>query len=288
MIEFRDFKATDTTWLTAVHNQLFPDDQRTNQSWHHLRHGRAWLMLVNEELVGYTAVLPVPGLPGLVEMEGFITPNWQRQGAGTRLLHHVQAQLTGTNVQQLSYAVSSLDTPAARFLQKHHFFIEHEEWLLTLSPLSHYSSTIDHAQLTFKTLPQSQAISLFQQLYRASFHNTPWDQPFSDAEIAHSLDDHNPITFLFERDTAVGFIWVRRQSDTAVMLEPIGIIKEKQGQGYGRYLLQTLLNQLKSAGISTVTIGVWANNATAVHLYRSLGFQKTSSLIYLAYNLPIS
>jgi len=285
MVEIRLFQPADAARLTVVHNQIYAHEPRTAQSWAYLSHGRAWVLLVDEEVVGYTAVLPVPGLPGLVELEGFIAPHRQREGLATALLHHVQMALQNSDIRQLSYPVTTLKTPAARFLQKNNFFIEHEEWTMLLNLTYHSPLTIHHSPFTIKLLPRQQTISLFQQLYTASFAGTPWDQPFGEAEVAHLLTENDPIYFLIEADRAIGFTWLRQLSATAVALEPIGIIKEKQGMGYGRLFLQTLLNQLAAKGITTVQIGVWANNETAVHLYQRLGFKKTKSLYYLAYDL---
>jgi ribosomal protein S18 acetylase RimI-like enzyme len=290
MLNIRDYRPEDGPALTAVHNTLLPEKPHTHHSWQqHMadvqQHGRAWVLWIDDEIVGYTAVLPVPGLPGLVEMEGGILPPRQRQGWGSRLLQQLYADLADSGVRQLSYAVPSLDTPAALFLQKHNFFIEHEEWVLTLEPIDNYQLTIVNYQLSIATHPRGEAIPLFSQLYTAAFSNTPWNQPYSEAEVADLLEESDDILFLVEEDIPVGFVWVRQQSDTAVTLEPIGISKEKQGRGYGRWLLQTLLTQLASEGVTAVTLGVWADNHTAVHLYKSLGFTRTGTLIYLAYDI---
>lgn len=287
MIEIRDYKPEDAILLTAVHNQHYPHEQLRLQSWDHLNHKRAWLVWLDGELVGYTAVLPVPGLPGLVELEGTIIPTKRRRGIGSALLHHIQTKVQATDIQQLSYAVPSLDTVAARFLQKNGFFVEHEEWTLHLNPIPTVALPRTTGPLSMRTLPPQQAVPLFCQLYTASFAGTPWAQPFTKAEVAQALAENRQLYFLFaaEAKTPLGFVWVQQQSTTAVTLEPIGIIKEKQGQGYGRVFLQTLLNQLAAAGIGTAQIGVWANNQAALHLYQSLGFQKISHLTYLALNL---
>jgi len=284
-MKIRGYRPADAVWLTAVHNQLAPHDRRTPQSWGYLSHGRAWMLLRDRDLVGYSAVLPVPGLPQLGELEGFIAPAWRRQGFAAKLLHYIQAELRGSSIHQLSHPVPHLHTPAASFLLKNNFFVEHEEWMMTLTPIHPNPPPVYHSQLSLQSFSPQQTISIFRQLYKASFTGTRWDQPFTTAEIADLLTENNPIYFLLEANRPVGFVWVRQHSSTAVALEPVGIVKEKQGRGYGRFLLHTILNQLAAAGIETVHIGVWANNETAVHLYKSFGFQKTGGLYYLAYDL---
>ncbi|MCP4357048.1 MAG: GNAT family N-acetyltransferase [Chloroflexi bacterium] len=289
----RKYKRKDAARLTAVHNILHPSDQHTHRSWQqHMENiqdneGHVWALLVEGSLAGYTAVLPVPSLPGLVEIEGFIVPRWQRQGWGSQLLHHIKLDLAESEVRQLSYPAPSLETAAARFLQKNDFFIEHEEW--TMSMVNGQWSTVNSQRLmNTRTYPRQKAISLFCRLYPACFEGLPWNQPYSEEDVVDLLEHGRDLHFLLEDGTPVGFVWVQRESATAVTLEPIGIIQGKQGQGYGRILLQTILQQLTEEGVTAVTIGVWANNQRAIHLYQSLGFQHTNTLTYLAYNISIT
>jgi ribosomal protein S18 acetylase RimI-like enzyme len=251
--------------------------------------GRAWTLTLDAIPAAYAAILPVPGLPGLVELEGFVSPTWQRQGYGTRLLSHIKTELAGASVAQLSHPVPHLDTPAARFLLKNSFFIEHEEVLMELR-MDNYPLTIDHSRLPLaaRHLPPATAIPLFCQLYTACFTGLPWNQPFTEAEVTATLQNREDLLFLVEDDTPIGFVWLRPQANQTVQLEPIGIIPEKQGQGYGRALLHLVLTQLAAQGVTAVTLGLWANNKPALHLYQNLGFRQTESIVYLAYNLHVS
>ncbi len=288
----RPYTPTDAAALTAVHNTLFPHQPHTSQSWGaHVEgilraNGRAWTLTLDNTPIAYAAILPVPGLPGLVELQGFVAPAHQRQGYGTHLLAHIKAELMGTAVTQLSYPVPHLHTPAAHFLFKNNFFIEYEEQMMELVMVNGQWSMVNgHLPLETCHLPLPTAIPLFCQLYTACFTGLPWNQPFTAAEVAATLQNREDLLFLMEDDTPVGFVWLRPQPDQTVQLEPIGIIPEKQGHGYGRALLHLVLSQLAEKGVTAVSLGVWADNIPALHLYQSLGFRQTESVIYLAYDL---
>lgn len=290
----RAYELTDTAVLTSVHNTLFPHQPHTRQSWGaHIDgilrvNGRAWTLTVDNIPIAYAAGLPVPGLPGLVELEGFVNPARQRQGYGTRLLTHIKAELMGTAVTQLSYPVPHLHTPAACFLLKNDFFIEHEEQMMELRiDNSQLPIVNSHLPLATHHLPPTTAIPLFCQLYAACFTGLPWNQPFTEAEVAAMLRHREELLFLMKDDLPIGFVWLRSQPNNIVQLEPIGVIPEKQGQGYGRTLLHLVLSQLAAQGVTAVTLGVWADNKPALHLYHSLGFRQTESIIYLAYDLKV-
>ncbi|MBX3054833.1 MAG: GNAT family N-acetyltransferase [Anaerolineae bacterium] len=299
----RPYEQVDAAALTAVHNTLFPHRPHTRQSWGAhvdgiLRvDGRAWTLTVDNTPIAYAACLPVPGLPGLVELEGFVAPARQRQGYGTRLLTHIKTELAGTAVTQLSYPVPHLGTPAAHFLRKNDFFIEHEERMMELSMVNGQWSMVNghlppfgklragSATCYLQPFPLPTAIPLFCRLYAACFTGLPWNQPFTEAEVAATVQNSEDLLFLLEEDAPIGFVWLRPQANNTVQLEPIGIIPEKQGQGFGRTLLHLVLSQLAAQGSTAVTLGVWANNKPALHLYHSLGFRQTESVVYLAHNV---
>ncbi|HRQ38867.1 MAG TPA: GNAT family N-acetyltransferase [Chloroflexota bacterium] len=298
----RSSRPNDAAALTAVHNAIFPHQPHTLQSWAaHVdgvlrANGRAWTLTHDNTPIAYAAILPVPGLPGLVELEGFVAPAYQRRGYGTQLLAHIKSELAGTSVTQLSYPVPHLHAPAAHFLLKNNFFIEHEEQMMELS-IDNYQLTIVNsrlppfdrlrASLATRHLPLATAIPLFCQLYTTCFTGLPWNQPFTEAEVAATLQTGEDLLFFMEDDTPIGFVWLRPQADHTVQLEPIGVIPAKQGQGYGRTLLHLVLSQLAEKGVTAVSLGVWANNKPAVHLYHSFGFRQTESIIYLAYDLHV-
>ena len=52
------------------------------------------------------------------------------------------------------------------------------------------------------------------------------------------------------------------------------IHKDYQGKGYGKYLLQRVLDILKDRGYYEFTVGVEDDNLKAQHIYQSFGFNE--------------
>jgi ribosomal protein S18 acetylase RimI-like enzyme len=220
----------------------------------------------------------VPGLDRIYNLEGGILPQYRRQGLGSRLLHHVLHEAPALNIRQLSYCITDLDSPTARFLRQHNFFIEHEEWLMHLSPLlRHPPDPLPDCQIQTRHSP----IHRFRQLYEQSFGGTPWYQPYSREEAEEALDDPADILFLIKNERPVGFAWLQGKAQEAT-IEPIGIVKEEWGKGYGRTLLLAALHELKQRGAAQAHIGVWRSNHAAIRIYQSVGFQHQQTLTYLA------
>lgn len=236
-----------------------------------------WLIEAAGGVVGYTAVYPVPGLDRVYNLDGGILPAHRRQGLGSHLLQHVVAEAPTLNIRQLSCCVTDLASPAAHFLRHHHFFIEHEEWLMRLSPLPlRTPSPLPHCQVQILPSPAP----LFRQLYDQSFGGTPWYQPYSQEEVENTLENPDDVLFLLQDNQPIGFAWLQGES-----IEPIGIVKEEWGKGYGRILLLAALHELQQRGVTQAHIGVWCDNHPAVHLYQSVDFQHQQTLTYLAFDV---
>ncbi len=290
-MHIRAYETADAVHLAAVHHMVCPDrPPHTPASFQrHLAHilatgGRAWVIADADELAGYATVSPVSGLEGVVELEGLISPAWQRQGLAGRLLDHLIEQLTGTAVRQLSCCVSSADSPAARFLRRHHFFVEHEEWLMILADLAELPPM---PAANLRSFSRSLAITEFCALYQQSFAGFPWYQPYTPAEVAAALDEPADLCFLVLQGKPAGFVWTHRVDRRLGQIEPLGVMAPLRGQGHGRTLLLAGLHQLAGQGCQAVNIGLWRDNQVALNLYKSLGFQHQQTLTYLAYNLTM-
>lgn len=271
--------------LISLHNDIFANKNNSEIPLPQLLDWAeaVWMILADGELVGYTAVWQVPGVAGLLEMNGGIHTEHRRQGLGTALLQHVIAECKQLPFHTLSYPVADLDTAVAKFLHHHNFWVEHEEWTMTLSDLSTVPE-LEKPLCQLQTFPRAKAISQFINLYDDSFANTPWNQPFTQTEVANMLQNAADICFLMENKKAVGVVWLHFSNEHVyhANIEPIGIIQEAQGKGYGRILLTSILHQLAQQHVQTVSLGVWANNHKAINLYQSVGFQQTDTVTYLA------
>lgn len=246
--------------------------------------GRFWTITQQQDPIGYATLLPLPGLPGLFELAGGIAPEFQRQGAGSFLWRHMQKDVAGTAVRQIGYAVDSLNDPTARFLLRHQFILEHEEWTMVLDDLNtrHWTPPAVTGQL--QRVGRQTAVQTLPRLYDQCFAGTPWFQPYTTAEIVATWEPDDQLYYLVVEGQEIGFVWLHFPNPGQAEIEPIGIVAEKQSSGYGRFLLIETLNQLQAQGNKTVTLGVWANNHTANHLYQSLGFDHSSSSYSLAYH----
>lgn len=243
--------------------------------------GHAWVGL-DPFPVGYVGYVPLPGLPHLADLYGYVFPTQRRMGYGSRLLRYLLDELADSPIRQIAAPCDHLQTSVALFLRQRGFVHDHEE----IELVRHNLNDVGPTGRRLRQYPEADALPLMRRLYDEAFRPTPWYQPYvSDDELRDDLGRRSDIFFLAIDERPIGFAAVRYVDDTAE-IEPLGVIAEYQGRGYGRMLLSTLLYELAIRRVAAARLSMWANNPAAYQLYRQLGFQIAHSRIYLAYNLP--
>ncbi len=286
----RPYREGDAGFLAPIHTAAFPDDPLSAAAFGSyvasmIAYGATAWVIAQGSPFGYALSVPVPGLPHIADLKGCIAPSRQGNGFGSRLLRRVLAELQPTAVRQVAYQVSKLESPAAQFLLKNGFYVEHEEWMMFCDDLRRLPQLHDKDEVRIITQPRSDAVSGFLRLFAAAFSGLPWDQPFSSPEVAEMLDDPADMLFLMADSRIVGFAWLHLQADGLGVIEPLGILPDYQQQGHGRYLLLSALHELVRRGASRARIGAWRTNRPAVHLYQSVGFVHRETITFLAYDL---
>lgn len=289
--DIRPATPEDAAALFVVHAAIVPTDAGQMLEWvteleERLETGgRGWIAARGRRLAGHALIDPVPGLPGAYDLTGGIVPARRRQGLGSRLLRHVQTAAGAAGVKQLSCRVDHVDEDGARFLLSRGFYVEHEECLLELDDLAGSPPVPESPTGDLKVLPASRVTAEFCRVYDASFAGRPWSQPYSEAEVAAMLAGPDDMLFAVVDGEPVGVVWHEMLPGGRGRVEPIGIVEEFQGQGYGRKLLVAALHNLRRRGASLIEIALWRENTTAMHLYKSLGFTETGNWYYLAWDV---
>jgi ribosomal protein S18 acetylase RimI-like enzyme len=242
--------------------------------------GEAWVGVTHAP-IAYVACIPLPGLPHIADLYGAVQPAWRRMGYGSHLLRHLLKQIEGGPIRQIAAPCSDLHSDAALFLQANGFEQSHEEYDLVL----HNPASLPLTGHSLTQYPLELAAPLLRALYKNAFQGTAWYQPYrDDAELLDDLGAGSDIFFLEQENRPTGFAAVR-YSEKRAEIEPFGIIAERQGHGFGRLFLHTLLNHLGQREIAAVHLTVWSGNTIARQLYRQAGFSHHATRIYLARNI---
>lgn len=290
-LAIRDYTPDDAAALYVLSSALEPAAAGSLTEWAgHLNAlsdlgGRAWVAASGSRLAGYALVVPLPGLPGLFDLNGSVAPDQRRRGIGTRLLEHVCEAAHPLGAEMLSALANDPDGPMASFLLRRGFFVEHEEILLERKDLWELPVLPELGGAEVVSLPREQAVDTFCRLYRQSFDGLPWSQPYTRVEVAAELVSADDLLFLVRDGQAIGVAWLAVTPGGVGQIEPIGIARDHQRRGNGRLLLIHALHRLWERGALRAEIGAWRDNAAAILLYETLGFVEIDSWAYLARDL---
>ncbi|WP_369309865.1 ribosomal protein S18-alanine N-acetyltransferase [Providencia rettgeri] len=123
--------------------------------------------------------------------------------------------------------------------------------------------------MKISTLKQSDLATAF--LIEKLSHDFPWTERVfygNQGEKYHNLK-------ISINNQIVGYAITQCVLDEATLFN-IAIHPDYQGKGYGRLLLEQLINELINKGIITLWLEVRESNASALKLYEKLGFHEVT------------
>ena len=97
--------------------------------------------------------------------------------------------------------------------------------------------------------------------------------PWSEEVILGTISDESSAIYILQSgDTAIGYGGVKTVLDTAEIYN-IAVEKEHRRKGYGAAILDKLIEHAVSRGAAEMFLEVNENNAPAIALYTSRGFE---------------
>lgn len=115
------------------------------------------------------------------------------------------------------------------------------------------------------------------------------EQAFQVSAIQQELVDPNTKFFLaYQQEKAVAYLklrWgkttARLGDDDAIEIQRIYVHQAEIGQGIGKQLMQTALDYAQANQFTTIWLGVWEHNPSAIAFYKRWGFQTFDSHIFM-------
>ena len=128
--------------------------------------------------------------------------------------------------------------------------------------------------------------------HNSAFAGTWWFAPYTEQQTAHRAGmantSHDGIKLLFQDEQLAGYCWTLLMSDGQRhqgVIGSIGLAPEFRGGGISRLILAAGMRYLRSAGADYIRLEVDGDNAPAIRLYQSMGFQKTGELHWYEHRL---
>ncbi|KKK37431.1 GCN5 family acetyltransferase [Mesobacillus campisalis] len=231
-----------------------------------------------QALIGYIGICR---FGGPWEVNGMVHPDYRRQGVFKKLSELVLEEWKRRNSDSMLLLCDREAEAGQRFIAKKQALYAHSEYEMFLRQDAFPQSQNETAGITFRKAANADAKEIARQ--NAIYFNGSRSDANEEAEI-HVLPEEEEKRgmpcYLAEKDgEIVGKVNLQMTSQLGAIFG-LGVVPEHRRNGYGRAILLMAIQKLKEAGAKNVMLQVAAENANALNLYKSCGFETTSTMDY--------
>jgi ribosomal protein S18 acetylase RimI-like enzyme len=235
---------------------------------------------VGGQMLGFLGIYQWRALDA--ELCGMVHPSWRRQGIGEALYEAAREELITRAPARTLLIVDRASVPGKSFALDHGGELEHSE-----HRMQQRREPDERNKLTpVRVRPARRSAE--DALFAASCLAAAFDESLSvdpqDAGAVEQLASGTQIIELLPSGRPVGVLRIENEGGAA-SIYGFAVLPEEQGHGYGRAALSAVTRSLHRQGVGSVSLEVLSTNDSALHLYRTCGFDAVGTEDY--YAMPI-
>jgi ribosomal protein S18 acetylase RimI-like enzyme len=226
-----------------------------------------------EHLIGY---MGISSFGGPWEVNGMVHPEYRVQGVFTKLSELVLAEWKRRESGNMLLLSDRKSPSGQKFIAGTGAEYAHSEYEMFLKP-DHSNIIESHGIILRKaTNADAKEIAVQNAIY---FGNSSPDE--SEATILPEEEEKRgmPCYLAEKNQQIIGKVSVQITSQLGAIFG-LGVLPEHRSKGYGRAILIMAIEKLKEADADKIMLQVAAENANALNLYKSCGFETTSTMDY--------
>ena len=163
-----------------------------------------------------------------------------------------------------------------------------------MSTLTIIQAGVSHAPLLTSISLQS-FCEAFEKDNNPDDFKTYTDQAFSEEQIIRDIQESGSIFYIaYSNGEAVGYARLRNSTEVndkfpgkkLIELHRLYSLGKYIGRGIGKALMNHCLREAKQSGFDIIWLGVWEHNDHAQGFYKSFGFEKFNSHVFMVGNDP--
>jgi len=210
------------------------------------------------------------------EISAYTLPDYRQKGYFKKLLHEAIEELNKYNQVRLLFVCEPQSNDGKSVMKELRARLDFTEYCLRFKG---YTGSLDKQQFSRIKLREAYLsdleaiVELSQQIFNCNYKD-------SKSVISKSLKSGSRTQYIAILDgNFIGIVAVSFDNDEASIFG-LGISPQHQGKGYGKELLNLILEDLKKKDIQNVFIEVDSTNKNAFNLYLKCGFEVETSYDY--------
>jgi GNAT superfamily N-acetyltransferase len=229
-------------------------------------------------LVGYLALLRFED--DSAELVGVVHPEVRRYAVFSGLVERAMRVAREWKLGRLDLLVPTESVSGRGFAGSVGAQLRETEYRLRCSQTAGPKNEVAGCSLRPATLADRDLMAHLDVAAFESRHGEVWER--LGATLA---DPHRRAWILECEGEPLGKIQVRGFAGSAPILHDICVLPDHQGQGHGRFMINSVVAQLLRSGAAAATLEVFASNPQALRVYEACGFEITESHGYWSLDL---
>lgn len=242
-----------------------------------------FMYFTDEQLVGYIGICDFGGASAPLEITGMVHPNYRQQGIFSILFELAIAECRRRNAGSILALCDRKSVPGQKFLERVGAVYKVSEFEMYLHDESFEMNEELLRGINFRKATNADAFEIARQnaIY---FGDHPKEEdenaPHKGILLPEDEERRGMTIYLAEKDDQIiGKVHLQLINSLGGIYG-LGVLPENRGKGFGRAILLKSIEKLKDAKAAKIMLQVAAENATALSLYKSCGFQETSVMDY--------
>ncbi|CAM4034697.1 GNAT family N-acetyltransferase [Mesobacillus thioparans] len=229
-----------------------------------------------EKLIGYIGICC---FGGPWEVNGVVDPEYRGKGIFSKLFELVLDEWKSRGSGSMLLLSDRNSVSGQGFIAGTGAQYEHSEYEMFLKKEAPGFAPEQLGGLTFRKATNADAQEIARQnvIY---FNDTGESVEVEDMILPEEEEKRGMTSYLVEKDgQVIGKVNLQLTSKLGAIFG-LGVLPEHRRKGYGRALLLLAIGNLKEAKAQEIMLQVAADNSNALTLYKSCGFEETSTMDY--------
>lgn len=225
----------------------------------------------NSKLIGYIGICEFGG--GALEVNGMTHPEYRRMGVFKKLFSLVKDEWNKRESKKMLLLCDNNSADGIEFIKYSGATYEHSEYEMFLNHNFKENTETKSVVLRNATKGDAREIAWQNSIY--------FNIEFKEEDVLKAVEeDDNSFSYIAEvNNKIIGKVRLEINGELGAIYG-LGVIPEHRSKGYGREILIRSIEKLSDRNAKEIMLQVLTNNNNALNLYKSCGFEDTSTMNY--------
>ena len=226
----------------------------------------------DNELIGYIGIGSFGR--GVLEINGMVHPDFRRIGIFSRLFSLVKDEWNKRKSEKILLLSDNNSVSGLEFIKCIGACYDHSEYEMYLKANSNKSLSLSNVVFRMAKKEDSREIAIQNSIY--------FGEEFNEENIPLINEDNRMVAYIAEVDNKIIGKVNLEVNNFVGAIYGLGVLPDYRGKGYGRDILMWAIEKLKEMNSKEVMLQVSVINKNALSLYKSCGFEETSTMDYFS------